>query len=101
MLKIRPQVGKFYKRMIKKSREIACFLSKRLQKIEGSRSEDSSSSIDWITIGNIIGPLPMLAPATTLMMNVFSVFSRQEAKQPGKTEEKLPYWSTDESDIFC
>ena len=46
MLKIRPQVGKFYKRMIKKSREIACFLSKRLQKIEGSRSEDSSSSID-------------------------------------------------------
>ena len=101
MLKIRPQVGKFYKRMIKKSREIACFLSKRLQKIEGSRSEDSSSSIDWITIGNIIGPLPMLAPDTTLMMNVFSVFSRQEAKQAGKTEEKLPYWSTDESDIFC
>ena len=79
MLKIRPQVGKFYKRMIKKSREIACFLSKRLQKIEGS-SQDSRSSIDWITIGNIIGPLPMLAPTTTLMMNVFSVFSRQEAK---------------------
>ena len=38
MLKRRPLVGKFYKRMIKKSREIACFLSKRLQKIEGSSS---------------------------------------------------------------